>query len=65
MFSISAIDYQSIKVVDDYLYLIDENKIQKVSLSRKKKHELFVLICYYGLTIMFLVFWILQLCKVW
>lgn len=31
----------------------------------KKKHELVVVICYYLLTIMFLVFWILQLLKVW
>ncbi len=31
----------------------------------KKKHELVVAICYSLLTIMFLLFWILQLVKVW
>lgn len=31
----------------------------------KKKHELFVTLCYFSLTIMFLVFWILQLLRVW
>ena len=31
----------------------------------KKKHELIVALCYSLLTVMFLVFWILQLVKVW
>ena len=31
----------------------------------KKKHELIVTICYSLLTLMFLIFWILQLVKVW
>ena len=31
----------------------------------KKKHELFVSGCYFTLSVMFLVFWILQLAKVW
>ena len=31
----------------------------------KKKHELFVTLCYFALSIMFLVFWILQLARVW
>ena len=30
-----------------------------------KKHELFVCICYMSIAVMFLVFWILQLAKVW
>lgn len=34
-------------------------------ISLKKKHELFVTICYFSLSMMFLVFWILQLTKVW
>ncbi len=34
-------------------------------INLKKKHELFVTICYFSLTIMFLVFWILQLVRVW
>ena len=38
-FSIDSIDYISIKVVDDYFYLISEKFIYKVSISRKKKHE--------------------------
>ena len=31
----------------------------------RKKHELFVSLCYISISIMFLVFWILQLVKVW
>lgn len=31
----------------------------------KKKHELFVALCYLSISIMFLVFWILQLVRVW
>ena len=38
-FKIKACDYVSIKVVDDYLYLISENEINKVSISREKRHE--------------------------
>lgn len=34
-------------------------------IALKKKHELFVAFCYLALTIMFLVFWILQLARVW
>ena len=34
-------------------------------INLRKKHELFVTICYFSLSIMFLVFWILVLAKVW
>lgn len=34
-------------------------------ITLKKKHELAIAICYGLLTIMFMVFWILQLCKIW
>lgn len=33
-------------------------------LTLRKKHELFVAICYGGITLMWLVLWILQLCGV-
>ena len=38
-FSIDAKDYLSIKVKTDYLYLIANEEIYKVSLTRKKEHE--------------------------
>ena len=34
-------------------------------INLRKKHELFVTICYFSLSIIFLVFWILVLAKVW
>ena len=38
-FSIKRVEFQSFIVNDDYLYLILDNSIQKVSLSRKKTNE--------------------------
>ena len=38
-FSINPVDYLSIQVKADYLYLISNDEIYKVSLSRMKQHE--------------------------
>ena len=38
-FTIKYVDYLSMRVVDDYIYLINEKFIYKVSISRQKKHE--------------------------
>lgn len=38
-FSIKHVDYLTMKVIDDYIYLINEKKIYKVSISREKRHE--------------------------
>ena len=38
-FSINPVDYLSIQVKTDYLYLISNEEIYKVSLSRMKQHE--------------------------
>lgn len=38
-FSINPVDYLSIQVKTDYLYLISNDEIYKVSLSRMKQHE--------------------------
>ena len=38
-FSINPVDYLSIQVKTDYLYLISNDEIYKISLSRMKQHE--------------------------
>lgn len=38
-FSIKNVDYLSMKIVDDYIYLLNEKFIYKVSISREKRHE--------------------------
>ena len=38
-FSINYVDYLSMRVVEDYIYLINEKYIYKVSISRQKRHE--------------------------
>lgn len=38
-FSIESVDYISMRVVDDYIYLINEKNIYKVSIFREKRHE--------------------------
>ena len=38
-FLIDSVDYLTMKVKDDYIYLIDKRYIYKVSISRQKRHE--------------------------
>ena len=38
-FKVKACDYLSMQVVDNYIYLISENEIYKVNVTREKRHE--------------------------